>query len=61
MRNICEKGNLVQFGSEPGESFIKNKKSCEKVMLEKDDGEYVMSADLVNDSIFWRSGWEENQ
>ena len=52
VRNICEKGNLVQFGSEPGESFIKNKKSGEKVLLEQDRGQYVLSADLVKDSTF---------
>ena len=52
VRNICEKGNLVQFGSEPGESFIKNKVTGEKVMLEKDNGQYVMSADLVTDPTF---------
>ena len=55
VRNICDKGNLIQFGSEPGESFIKNKLTGEKVLLEKDNGQYVMSADLVADSTFpWR-------
>ena len=52
VRNICDKGNLVQFGSEPGESFIQNKLTGEKVLLEKDNGQYVMSADLVPDSTF---------
>ena len=52
VKNICAKGNIVQFGSEPGESFIKNKRSGEKVLLEQDRGQYLLSADLVKDSTF---------
>ena len=52
VRNIRAKGNLVQFGLELGESFVKKKRSGEKVMLEQDKGKYVLSADLVKDSTF---------
>ena len=52
VRNICEKGNLVQYRSEPGDSFIKIEKNGEKVMHEQDKGQYVLSADLVVGSTF---------
>ena len=33
--NICKAGNLVQFGDEPEDCYIKNKTTGKKVMLEK--------------------------
>ena len=44
---ICKAGNLVQFGEEPGECFIKHKESGRKVMLEKRGGSYVLAVEFV--------------
>ena len=38
---ICKAGNLVQFGEEPGECFIKHRGTGRKILLEKKRGSYV--------------------
>ena len=42
VKRICEKGNLVQFGSEPKDNFILIKQTGDKVLLRKKRGSYVM-------------------
>jgi hypothetical protein len=44
---VCEKGNLVQFGYETEECFIKNKASGKKIPLRKKKGSYVMDVEFV--------------
>jgi Fe2+ transport system protein FeoA len=43
---ICEKGNLVQFGFNEGESFIQNKKTGDKVFLKRQGGSYVLDVEF---------------
>ena len=49
VHKICRVGNVVQFGSEEDECFIKNKKSGKKVMLRRKGGSYVMDVEFVQD------------
>ena len=43
VKRIVQRGNLVQFGDHPGESFIYNKESQKKLMLHKNGrGSYVL-------------------
>ena len=44
---ICKAGNIVQFGDEPAECYIKNKSSGKKVMMEKRRGSYVLKVEFV--------------
>ena len=44
---VCEKGNLVQFGDDPEDCFIKNKKSGRKIYVRKKKGSYVMDVEFV--------------
>ena len=46
VHKICRVGNVVQFGSEEDECFIKNKK---KVMLRRKGGSYVMDVEFVQE------------
>ena len=48
--NNCRTGNLVQFGSEEEECYIKNKESGTKVMLRKKGGSYVMDVEFVRET-----------
>jgi hypothetical protein len=48
---ICEKGNLVQFGFLDGESFIKNKKTGEKVFMKRQGGSYVLDIEFCDSSF----------
>ena len=49
VHKICRVGNVVQFGSEEDECFIKNKKSGKKVMLRRKGGSYVMDVEFVQE------------
>jgi hypothetical protein len=44
---ICKAGNIVQFGDEPSECFIKHKATGKKVMMEKRRGSYVLKVEFV--------------
>ena len=44
---VCEKGNLVQFGDEPADCFIKNKRSNRKIFMRKKKGSYVLDVEFV--------------
>ena len=52
VRRICEKGNIVQLGSEVKDNFIQNVISKEKIWLKQERGQYIMEASLVTDSPF---------
>ena len=47
---ICEKGNIVQFGPEAEDCFIKNKRSGDKVLMRREGGSYVL--DIEFDGVF---------
>ena len=44
---LLEQGNVVQFGKEPGHSFIKNVASGEKLLLERRCNSWVIPGTLV--------------
>jgi hypothetical protein len=44
---VCAKGNIVQFGDDAAECFIKNKASNKKIPLRKKKGSYVMDVEFV--------------
>jgi hypothetical protein len=44
---VCEKGNLIQFGEEPEDCFIKNKKTNRKIFMRKKKGSYVLDVEFV--------------
>ena len=46
---ICRAGNLVQFGSEEEECYIKNKESGKKATLRKKGGSYVMDVEFIRE------------
>ena len=48
---ICKAGNVVQFGEEPEECYIMNKKTKKKVMLKQKRGSYVMEVELVQKKV----------
>jgi hypothetical protein len=55
VRRIAEKGNIVQFGPNPEDNFIKNSTTGMKIMMVKKGGSYVVPAELmVQDSGFAR-------
>ena len=47
VRRLVEKGNVVQFGPEPEQSFIMNVQSGKKIMMEKKGGTFVIKACFV--------------
>ena len=49
VHKICRVGNVVQFGSEEEECFIKNKQSGQKVMLRRKGGSYVMDVEFIQE------------
>ena len=44
---VCEKGNLIQFGDEPEDCFIKNKQKNRKIFMRKKKGSYVLDVEFV--------------
>ena len=64
VKRITEKGNHVSFGPEPGDNFICNKKSGDKMMLKSNGkGSYLMEVSFVGGEkteITVDSGAEEN-
>jgi hypothetical protein len=46
---ICDKGNIMQFGPEEGDNYIKNRRSGEKVMLERRGGSYVLMVEFIKE------------
>ena len=44
---VCEKGNVIQFGDEPEDCFIKNKKTNRKIFMRKKKGSYVLDVEFV--------------
>jgi hypothetical protein len=44
---VCEKGNLIQFGDEPEDCFIKNKKTDRTIFMRKKKGSYVLDVEFV--------------
>ena len=55
---ICRAGNIVQFGEEPGECFIKHKGTGRKILLEKKRGSYVLAVEFVRRRGGESEGWE---
>ena len=47
VRRLTEKGNIVQFGGEAGQSFIANAATGKKIMMEKRGGSFVIKAQFV--------------
>ena len=52
VKKICEKGNLVQFGPQESDNFIKNVATGEKIWLKQERGQYIMEASLATESPF---------
>jgi hypothetical protein len=44
---VCEKGNVIQFGDEPADCFIKNKRTNRKIFMRKKKGSYVLDVEFV--------------
>jgi hypothetical protein len=44
---VCEKGNVIQFGDEAEDCFIKNKKSGRKIFMRKKKCSYVLDVEFV--------------
>ena len=52
---IAERGNIVCFGPEPKDNFIKNISANEKIFIKRERGTYVLEIDLKdNDWVFAR-------
>ena len=51
VKRIAEKGNITQFGPEPGDNFIMNKKTGDKISLRPKGGSYVMDAKFPGGTI----------
>ena len=51
VRRLTEKGNLVQFGADPGESFIKNKMTGNIIPMERKGGTFVIKAKFVQEML----------
>jgi len=49
VRRLVERGNVVCFGSEPGESYIKHKETGQKIPMEKQGGSFVIKAHFVKE------------
>jgi hypothetical protein len=47
VKRICDMGNVVQFGPEAADNFIKNCRSDEKVLMKKKGGSYVLNVELM--------------
>ena len=47
VRRICEAGNIVQFGPEVKDNFIKNVATKEVIWLKQERGQYIMEASLL--------------
>ena len=44
---ICQKGNRVCFGPDPGDNYIQHKATRKKVMLKQKGGSYVMGVRVM--------------
>ena len=44
---ICRAGNVVQFGDDPEDCFVRNKESGRKIRMEKKGGSYVIKVEFV--------------
>ena len=59
---ICQKGNVVQFGPEETDNFIKNKMSGDIVYLKRKGGSYILEVEFVmeaggdGNAVFQRQG-----
>ena len=49
---ICEQGNIVQFGPEEADNYIKNKGSGEKIYMKREGNSYVIEGDLCDANTF---------
>ena len=47
-----EQGNIVQFGPEEADNYIKNKGSGEKIYMKREGNSYVIEGDLCDASTF---------
>lgn len=55
---IADKGNRVCFGPGPGDNFIENIASGERIEMRRKGGSYVIMADFVTDQGFGRQAEE---
>ena len=46
---ICKAGNIVQFGEEESDCFIKNKTTGKKIMLQRKRGSHVLEIEFVKE------------
>ena len=44
---ICRAGNIVQFGDDPSDCFVKNKVTGRRIKMEKKGGSYVIRVEFV--------------
>ena len=55
---LTEKGNVVQFGPTPEQSFILNVESGKKIMLHRKGGSYIMKVEFMKwVSVFPGQAW----
>jgi hypothetical protein len=57
---IVERGNIVQFGTDKEECFIKNKKTGRKIPIDRERGSFVLNVEYLlkneEDQLFVRQG-----
>ena len=51
VRRLTEKGNIVQFGADPGDSYIKNKVTGMVIPMERKGGSFVIKAKFVKEMM----------
>ena len=51
VRRLTEKGNIVQFGADPGDSYIKNKVTGMVIPMERKGGSFVIKAKFVKEMV----------
>ena len=49
---ICEKGNVVQFGPNSEDNFIRNVQTNEKVLMKRKGNSYVIEGELASENPF---------
>ena len=47
MRRLIEKGNVVSFGPEPADNYIKHAETGRKIPMERRGGSFVIKAHFV--------------
>ena len=47
VKKIAEKGNIVQFGPEEKDCFIKNIKTQKKIPMKKEGGTYILEVEYL--------------